>query len=150
VLIRPLRGKDILTTALVTIGLSIFLVNTFLVLAGTAPRKIETPFASKPLIFGPVVITEARVFAVCFGAAVIFAAHLLIQKTRLGKAMRATFQQKEAAALAGINVERIYGFTLALGAAMAAVSGVLLGSIFVAQPTVGGLISLKAFVVVIL
>lgn len=150
VLIRPLRGKDILSSALVTIGLSIFLVNTFLVLAGTTPRRIETPFEAKPIFLGPVVITETRIFAVVVGVVALVLVHLLIRRTRLGKAMRATFQQTDAAALVGINIERIYGITFALGASMAAVSGVLLGSIFVAQPTVGGLISLKAFVVVIL
>jgi branched-chain amino acid transport system permease protein len=149
-LIRPLRGQDILSTALVTIGLSIFLVNTFLLLAGTAPRKIATPFSTKPILLGPVVINEPRIFAVCVAAAAIAGTHLLIHHTRLGRAMRATFQNKEAAALVGIEVERIYGFTFALGTVMAAISGVLLGSIYVAQPTVGGLISLKAFVVVIL
>jgi branched-chain amino acid transport system permease protein len=149
-LIRPLRGQNILTTALVTIGLSIFLVNTFQVIFGTTPRKIPTPFPTKPIFLGPVVTNEPRLFALAIGAAAILGAHLLIRRTRLGKAMRATFQQKEAAALVGIEVERIYGFTFALGTAMAAISGVLLGSIFVAQPTVGGLVSLKAFVVVIL
>lgn len=149
-LIRPLRGQDILSTALVTIGLSIFLVNTFLVVAGTAPRKIAAPFSTKPIFLGPVVINEPRIFAACIAVASIVAVHLMIRHTRLGKAMRATFQNKEAAALVGIEVERIYGFTFALGTAMAAISGVLLGSIYVAQPTVGGIVSLKAFVVVIL
>lgn len=149
-LIRPLRGQDILTSALVTIGLSIFLVNTFLVIFGTTPRGIETPFSSKPIFIGPVIVNEARIFAVAVGAVSIYLAHLLIRKTKLGKAMRATFQQSEAAALVGIDIGRIYGFTFALGTAMAAISGVLLGSIFVVQPTVGGLVSLKAFVVVIL
>jgi branched-chain amino acid transport system permease protein len=149
-LIRPLRGKDILSTALVTIGLSIFLVNTFLLVAGTAPHKVASPFPTAPLLLGPVVINETRIFAVCVAAAAILGTHLLIHRTRLGGAMRATFQNKEAAALVGIEVERIYGFTFALGTTMAAISGALLGSIYVAQPTVGGLVSLKAFVVVIL
>lgn len=150
VLIRPLRGQDILSTALVTIGLSIFLVNTFLLIAGTAPHKVATPFSPRPLLLGPVVINEPRLFAVAVAAAAIVGTHLLIHHTRIGGAMRATFQNKEAAALVGVEVERIYGFTFALGTVMAAISGALLGSIYVAQPTVGGLVSLKAFVVVIL
>ena len=64
-LIRPLRGQDILSTALVTIGLSIFLVNTFIVVAGTAPRKVAAPFSTKPIFLGPVVINEPRIFAAC-------------------------------------------------------------------------------------
>ena len=95
-------------------------------------------------------VTKARLFAVAVCAATITLAHLMIQKTRLGKAMRATFQDPLAARLAGINTDRIYASTFALGAALAGTAGMLLGSIYVAQATIGGLVSLKAFVVVIL
>jgi branched-chain amino acid transport system permease protein len=64
--------------------------------------------------------------------------------------MRATVQDAMAASLVGIRTERIHGFTFALGTALASAAGALLGSIYVTQPTIGGLVSLKAFVVVIL
>ncbi len=149
-LIRPLRSAHILSTALVTIGLSIFLLNTTLVLFGPSPRAIETGFAKKPILIGPVVLTEARVFAIILGIAAIYLAHLLIQKTRLGRAMRATFQNRDAAALVGVNIEFVYTFTFALGTAMAALAGALLGAIFVVHPSTAEVATLKAFVVVIL
>lgn len=135
---------------LLTIGLSIFLVNTALLVVGTAPHKVPAPVPNDPLIFGPVVVTKVRLFAVGACLVAIAAAHLLIQRTRLGKAMRATFQDPLAARLAGINTARVYASTFAMGTSLAAVAGMLLGSIYVAQATIGGLVSLKAFVVVIL
>jgi branched-chain amino acid transport system permease protein len=64
--------------------------------------------------------------------------------------MRATFQDTMAAQLVGIRTAHIYGLTFALGAMLAGAAGMLLGSIYVVEPTIGGVISLKAFVVVIL
>lgn len=144
------RGQDEEPTILLTIGLSIFLTNTALLVVGTAPQKVVSPFASKPLFFGPVVITQSRLVLVAICALLILGAHLLIQKTTLGRAMRATFQDPMAAQLSGIRTNHIYGFTFALGAALAGAAGMLLGSIYVAQASIGGVVSLKAFVVVIL
>jgi branched-chain amino acid transport system permease protein len=75
---------------------------------------------------------------------------MIIQHTKLGRAMRATFQDTMAAKLAGIRTEHVYASTFALGTILAGVAGMLLGSIYVAQATIGGLVSLKAFTVVIL
>ncbi|MGD9840083.1 MAG: branched-chain amino acid ABC transporter permease [Afipia sp.] len=149
-LINRVRGQGEEPTILLTIGLSIFLTNTALLIVGTAPQKVLSPFENKPLFLGPVVITQSRLVLVAICAALILGAHLLIQKTTLGRAMRATFQDPMAAQLSGIRASHIYGFTLALGAALAGAAGMLLGSIYVAQATIGGVVSLKAFVVVIL
>src|SRR3546814_6493616 len=65
----------------------------------------------------------------------IVAVHYLINHTRRGRAMRAVFQQKEAAALVGIPISQTYRFTFALGTTLAALSGILLGAVFVVHPT---------------
>jgi branched-chain amino acid transport system permease protein len=150
VLIARVRGQGEEPTILLTIGLSIFIANTALLIVGTTPVTVASPFASKPLFFGPVVITQARLVLVAICAVLIAAANLLIQKTTLGRAMRATFQDPMAAQLVGIRTSRIYGFTFALGATLAGAAGMLLGSIYVVEASTGGIISLKAFVVVIL
>jgi branched-chain amino acid transport system permease protein len=150
VLIARVRGQGEEPTILLTIGLSIFIANTALLIVGTTPVTVASPFASKPLFLGPVVITQARLVLVVICAALIAAANLLIQKTTLGRAMRATFQDPMAAQLVGIRTPRIYGFTFALGAILAGAAGMLLGSIYVVEASTGGIISLKAFVVVIL
>ncbi|MGY4330872.1 branched-chain amino acid transport system permease protein [Bradyrhizobium sp. LB1.3] len=150
VLIARVRGQGEEPTILLTIGLSIFIANTALLIVGTTPVTVASPFASKPLFLGPVVITQARLVLVVICAVLIAAANLLIQKTTLGRAMRATFQDPMAAQLVGIRTPRIYGFTFALGATLAGAAGMLLGSIYVVEASTGGVISLKAFVVVIL
>ncbi|HEU0148401.1 MAG TPA: branched-chain amino acid ABC transporter permease [Bradyrhizobium sp.] len=150
ILIARVRGQGEEPTILLTIGLSIFIANTALLIVGTTPVTVASPFASKPLFLGPVVITQARLVLVAICAVLIAAANLLIQKTTLGRAMRATFQDPMAAQLVGIRTPRIYGFTFALGAALAGAAGMLLGSIYVVEASAGGVISLKAFVVVIL
>lgn len=149
-LIERVRGQGEEPGILLTIGLSIFLANSALLLAGTAPLKIEGPLSNAPVFLGPVVLTKMRIFAVVVCAVLILAAQLLIRKTRLGRAMRATFQDPMAAQLAGIKTARVYASTFALGAVLAASAGMLLGSIYSAQVAVGGVVSLKAFVVVIL
>lgn len=150
VLIARVRGQGEEPTILLTIGLSIFIANTALLIVGTTPVTVASPFANKPLFIGPVVITQARLVLVAICAVLIAAANLLIQKTTLGRAMRATFQDPMAAQLVGIRTPRIYGFTFALGATLAGAAGMLLGSIYVVEASTGGIISLKAFVVVIL
>jgi branched-chain amino acid transport system permease protein len=150
VLIMRVRGQGEEPTILLTIGLSIFLSNTALLIVGTVPQTVVSPFQNKPLFLGPVVITQSRLALVAICAALIVSAYLLIQKTTLGRAMRATFQDPMAAQLAGIRTSHIYGFTFALGSALAGAAGMLLGSIYVVQATIGGVVSLKAFVVVIL
>jgi branched-chain amino acid transport system permease protein len=150
ILIARVRDQGEEPTILLTIGLSIFIANTALLIVGTTPVMVASPFASKPLILGPVVITQARLVLVGICALMIAAANLLIQRTTLGRAMRATFQDSMAAQLVGIRTSRIYGLTFALGSTLAGAAGMLLGSIYVVEASGGGNISLKAFVVVIL
>jgi branched-chain amino acid transport system permease protein len=150
ILIARVRGQGEEPTILLTIGLSIFIANTALLIVGTTPVTVASPFASKPLILGPVVITQARLVLVGICALLIAAANLLIQKTTMGRAMRATFQDSMAAQLVGIRTSHIYGLTFALGSTLAGAAGMLLGSIYVVEASGGSNISLKAFVVVIL
>jgi branched-chain amino acid transport system permease protein len=149
-LIERVRDQGEEPGILLTIGLSIFIMNTALLIVGTAPQKVVAPLSNAPFFLGPIVLTKLRLFAVACCAVAIVAAHLLIRRTRLGRAMRATFQDPMAARLVGINTAQVYAATFALGTTLAAISGMLLGSIYVAQVTIGGLVSLKAFVVVIL
>ncbi|AFK60898.1 branched chain amino acid ABC transporter inner membrane protein [Advenella kashmirensis WT001] len=149
-LIERIRDQGEEPGILLTIGLSIFLANTALLLVGTAPLKIESPLAGGPLFLGPIVLTKARLFAVAVSIALMIITYLVIQKTRLGRAMRATFQDPMAAKLVGIRTANIYAGTFAMGTVIASMAGMLLGSIYSTQVSIGGLVSMKAFVVVIL
>jgi branched-chain amino acid transport system permease protein len=150
VLLRPLRGESIDSVMLVMIGLWIAMQNTELLVWGGVAKSIPHPFATRPLVVGPLGIAPLRLFVFAAAIALIVGAHLVIHRTRLGRAMRATFQDADTAALMGVRIGRIHTVTFAFGSALAAAAGALLGPIFLAYPSMGDLASLKAFSVVIL
>lgn len=150
VLLRPLRGANIDTTMLVMIGAWIALQNTELLLWSGVAKSINHPFPAEPLVIGPVSVSWVRVFVFVVAVALIVSAHLLIHRTKLGKAMRATFQDRDTAALMGVNIHVIHTVTFALGSGLAAAAGALLGPVFVVFPAMGDLAALKAFAIVIL
>ncbi len=149
-LIERVRHQGEEAGILLTIGLSIFLANLTLLVVGPAPMKVAGPITEGAVFIGPVVITKLRILAVGVGIVLIAGVNLLIRTTRLGHAMRATFQDPMAASLAGIRTDHVYACTFALGCMLAAMSGMLLASIYSTQASIGGLVSLKSFVVVIL
>ena len=150
VLLRKLRGADIDTTMLVMIGAWIALQNAeHLVWSGVA-RSIDSPFPSAPLVIGAVSVAWGRVFVFFVTLVLIAATYALINHTRLGKAMRATFQDRDTAALMGVQIGTVHTATFALGSGLAAAAGALLGPVFVAYPTMGDLAATKAFAIVIL
>ncbi len=149
-LLRPMRGADIDTTMLIMIGAWIFLQNAQQYVWSGIAKSVDAPFPAEPLIVGSVSIAWNRVFVFLIAVALIAATYALIHRTKLGKAMRATFQDPETAALMGIRINRIYTATFALGSGLAAAAGALLGPIFVVTPTMGDLAALKAFAIVIL
>lgn len=150
VLLRPLRGADIDTTMLVMIGAWIAMQNTEQLVWSGVAKSINTPFPADPLVLGPISVSWTRVFVFVVAIILIIATYALIQKTKLGKAMRATFQDHEAAALMGIQINTIHTATFAIGSGLAAAAGALLGPVFVVYPSIGDLASLKAFAIVIL
>ena len=150
VLLRPLRAESIDTTMLLMIGLWIAMQNAELLVWGGVAKSVPTPFPTAPLVLGPVSVAPLRVFVFAVAAALIAGAHLLLSRTRLGRAMRATFQDRETAALMGVRIERVHTITFAFGAGLAAAAGALLGPVFLLYPSMGDLASLKAFSVVIL
>lgn len=150
VLLRKLRGADIDTTMLVMIGAWIALQNMEQLTWTGVAKSIDSPFPSSPLAIGNVSVSWNRLFVFAVAIALIAATYALINRTRLGKAMRATFQDRDTAALMGIQISHIYTATFALGSGLAAAAGALLGPVFVVYPSMGDLASLKAFAIVIL
>ncbi len=150
VLLRRLRGASIDTTMLVMIGAWIAMQNTEqLVWTGVA-KSVNHPFPVDPLVLGPVSVSWIRIFVFCVAVLLIVGTHLLIHRTRLGKAMRSTFQDRETAALMGVNIDAIHTATFALGSGLAAAAGALLGPVFVLVPGMGDMAALKSFAIVIL
>src|SRR6185312_4073137 len=150
VLLRRLRGADIDTTMLVMIGAWIALQNMEQLAWSGVAKSINTPFPSAPLVLGAVSVSWNRLFVFVVALALIAGAYAVINGTKLGKAMRATFQDRETAALMGVEINFVHTATFALGSGLAAAAGALLGPVFVVYPTMGDLASLKAFAIVIL
>lgn len=150
VLLRPLRGADIDTTMLVMIGAGIILQSGTLWVFGGVAKAIPSPFPDAPLQVAGVSISWLRLFVLLAAATLIALAYAMINGTRLGRAMRATFQDADTAALMGVNVRVIYTATFALGSSLAAAAGALLGPVYVVFPQMGDLAAVKAFAIVIL
>lgn len=150
VLLRPLRGANIDTTMLIMIGAWIALQNSEQLVWSGVAKSVIHPFPAEPFVLGPVSVSWIRIFVFCVAILLIVGTHLLIHRTRLGKAMRSTFQDRETAALMGVNINAIHTATFALGSGLAAAAGALLGPVFVLVPSMGDMAALKSFAIVIL
>jgi branched-chain amino acid transport system permease protein len=149
-LLRGLRGADIDTTMLVMIGAWIALQNAEQLAWSGVAKSIDNPFPAAPLVIGPLSVAWNRVFVFVVALLLILITYGLINHTKLGRAMRATFQDRDTAALMGVRIGNIHTATFALGSGLAAAAGALLGPVFVAYPSMGDLAAAKAFAIVIL
>jgi branched-chain amino acid transport system permease protein len=150
ILLRPLRGASIDTTMLIMIGAWIVMQNMEQFVWSGIAKSIDSPFPSDPLVLGAISVGWNRIFVFAIAISLIVGTYALIQWTKLGKAMRATFQDTETAELMGIRINTVYVATFALGSGLAAAAGALLGPIFVVNPTMGDMAALKSFAIVIL
>jgi branched-chain amino acid transport system permease protein len=150
VLLSRLRSADIDTTMLVMIGAWIALQNAEQLAWTGVAVSINNPFPAAPLVLGPVSVAWNRVFVLVMALLLILASYKIINGTKLGRAMRATFQDRDTAALMGVQIGAVHTATFALGSGLAAAAGALLGPVFVAYPSMGDLAAAKAFAVVIL
>jgi branched-chain amino acid transport system permease protein len=148
----PLRRKsrEWLTAAYIsTLGLSIALENIALAVWGGHRRGVPYYYIGVLDIFG-IRVSFDRIAILAVSMAMMGAFWLIMEKTRTGRAIRSVAQDKEAAMLVGVEVDRIYTITVGLGSALAAAAGGLLLPIFLAYPTVGQDPIRRAFTVVIL
>jgi branched-chain amino acid transport system permease protein len=127
------------------IGVSYFLQNAALLLWG-ASGKSYTPIISGQITVGGVSISYLTIFTIAACLIIMAALVWFTSNTKLGKAMRACSEDKAAAQLMGINVNRTISMTFAIGSALAAIAGVLLCSFSpVLTPTTGSMPGIKAF-----
>jgi branched-chain amino acid transport system permease protein len=139
-----------LNTLLYTAGLSLFIANFVLLIATGDYRTIKLKYAIMPL--RPFGIAVPIPLAIAFGMAILItiALYWFLVRTDTGRAIRATSQEPEAAALMGVNVDRMSIITFALGTALACGAGVLLAPSLYLYPTVGEILVAKCFVIVVL
>jgi branched-chain amino acid transport system permease protein len=147
---RSLRGTSFTNSIVITMGLSIFLSNVALLVFGADPREIKTTYSDLTITFSGLSFSFQRLLIFIVVLFLVAALYLILYKTTLGKIIRATTQDREAASLMGININQVTGITVSIGTALAGAAGVLIGPMFLVYPTMGLLPCLKAFVVVIM
>ena len=151
---KPLRQATSLSVLITAIGVSYFLQNMAQLIWGATPVNFPADFFTLPsieLLGGQLPIEGATLITIIVGAAVMVGLTLFISKTKIGKAMRAVSEDRGAAELMGINVNRTISITFAIGSALAAIAGVLLwAKVFKLEPTTGALPGIKAFTAAVL
>ncbi len=148
---RRVLGTDKLNEIFISLGLIYIFENVAMLLWGTSSFQVTSPLNGLSLsLFEGVSITYDRIVAVIVVIMALVIFGLLIYKTKIGLAMRATSQANNTAKLMGINVEKIYIITFAIGAALAAVAGGLYGIIFSFNYQVGAMPTIIAFAIIIL
>jgi branched-chain amino acid transport system permease protein len=128
---------------IVTLGLSLILQNGGLILFGSTPQSIRTPLSARAFILGPfggdtmLFLNQARVFACIVAIVIAVALWLVMERTRLGKALRAAADNPVAATYMGIDVDRAYRIAFGLGAGITAIAGGLMATYLSFTPFVG-------------
>ena len=145
---RPLRQAASLAVLITAIGVSYFLQNSALLIWGSNPKVFSSVFSvgSIKLFGGELTITSETILTIAANIIIMIVLTLFTGRTKTGKAMRAVSEDKGAAQLMGINVNRTISLTFAIGSALAAIAGVLLCSSYpILQPTTGSMPGIKAF-----
>ena len=148
---RKVRGTEKLNEIFISLGLIYVFQNVATLLwVENYNIQIPSPLSGLSLPLGEVLLGYDRILAIVIVIVILLGLVLLTKKTKIGLAMRATSQKSDAAMLMGININRVYVFTFAVGAALAGAAGALYGIIFNFNPAIGALPTIKAFAIIIL
>ncbi len=156
ILIQPIfksekEVREPITVIIVTTGVWYILDNLALLIFGPQYRNIqENPLRGKMLEIGDMMVSVPKLWGFFTALATALIIYLFLQKTRMGRAIRATSLDRDAASLQGINQYRIYNIAFGMGTAVAGVAGVTLVPFFNIFPTVGVLFDIKCFIIVVL
>lgn len=144
---RPLRGKSSRLSALISaIGVSIFLSTLMALLRGTHTTRYPEIIKIHSYHLGSIDLSSLQITILVVSALLMVGLQLMIQRSKMGKAMRACSQDLEAASLMGINANRVISYTFAIGSALAGAGGVMVGVYYNAVwPYMGMMAGLKAF-----
>ena len=146
---RPLRDAPRIAPLITAIGISFFLENAALLLFGAQFRVYNTAdfiSLSSGIQIGSVTIDSVQIMVLVLGLVLMVGLRELVNRTKLGKQMRAVAADREAAEMMGINVNFTISATFFLGSALAGVAGVMGGLLFnQVTPTIGFVVGLKAF-----
>lgn len=149
---RPLRRSSRLSALISAIGVSIFLSSLALMIFGADAKGFpDSAFPVRQLRIAGAEISTLQLLIIGVSGALMLGLEFIVQRTKIGKAMRAVSEDYQTAALMGINVNRVISFTFAIGSALAGAGGVLVGLLFNAVSFNMGLMAgLKAFAAAVL
>lgn len=145
---KPFRGQ-ILPAFIISLGLIWIFRESIRFIFGNWDKAIPVAFPGI-INVGKLTLSVERFTTALIGAILIFLLHLFIQRTKWGRAMRAIALDRDAASLQGINIDFISSLAFGIGCGLAAVAGVLLGSVYYASASMGAHMILKAFLIIIL
>ncbi|GEO12421.1 branched-chain amino acid ABC transporter permease [Microvirga aerophila] len=149
-IIQPLLGADEHIQIFATVGLSTALVNLALLVFGADLYSLTVPSARQAISVGGNTMLVGQIVMFICAVVLVAGLHFFMQTTALGRAIRATAQNRNAALLMGVRVDRVYVFTFGLGAACVGLASALLIPLYPVTPTIGTYFVLTAFVVVVL
>lgn len=148
---KPLRNSPRISLLITAIGISFLLENAAQMIFGAGAQVIPPFFSVPNLSIGSVEIPGTAIVTLVVTAISMIGLTLLIQKTKMGKAMRAVSEDTGAAELMGININRTISFTFAIGSALAGIGSALYCTAYPqAYATMGSMLGLKAFVAAVL
>jgi branched-chain amino acid transport system permease protein len=147
--LQPLHAESAMQI-FATFALLLIFQNVVLALSRGEGYSVASKVAGVTLGLGEIRVTMSRLTILVAVTATAIALHLFLQRTMIGKSIRAVTQDRQAARLMGINVERTFMITFGIGTALAALAGVLLSPIYTLSPGIGGNFILAAFAVVVL
>ena len=144
---RPLRHAPRISVLITAIGMSFFLEYTMMALVSPTPRTFPATISDVSFEVGGLIISGQQLLIMGVTFLLMTILTYIVRRTKIGKAMRAASYDTEAAQLMGINADRIISITFAIGSALAAVAGVLIGIYYNAiDPLMGLMPGIKAFV----
>jgi branched-chain amino acid transport system permease protein len=144
----PLRS-NLLSGFIASLGLLWILQAVAVLVFGVVDKEVPGYFDGVIRVFGVVIATE-RLFVVVCCAVLIACLYLFLHSSKHGIALRAVAQDMEAAALQGVNVDRVSALAFGIGCALAAAAGALLAPVYIVSPFMGTLPVIKAFIIIIL
>jgi len=148
---RPLRDAPRFAVVISVLGMSIFLQNMARIVWGAEFQVFEIDFGIPPVVIGSVIIPFKKIFILVVSLILMVALSLFVTKTYLGKAMRATAADREAAEMMGINSNAVIVLTFVIGSALGAVAGILYAVNYNSiDPYMGFNAGMKAFAAAVL
>ncbi len=147
----PLReGGNELLPLIATIGVSITMENAMLAWFGPIPYAFDSPYSNDVIHLGTAYITVQNALIIAVSLLTIGLLYAFVKFTLLGKALRAVSQDRETAALMGINPNQLVMLTFVIASALAGMAGAMLGPVLVLTPFAGTSVIVKAFAIVII